>query len=116
MKTLIAIIAAASIAACSTYSETQARAPMVEVSTAKTVDAYLGCVTPMFAEFWQVAVLPDGDARILTASGGGASKIIATITVTPTDSGSTVAYRQMHDATGRGFGKYQDKVRTCASE
>lgn len=87
---------------------------MIELRTEATADQYLGCVAPRFAEMWVVAVIPDGDARVLTAQSAGAQQIAATVTVRSDESGSHVAYRQMHDLSWNAYGRMQQIVRDCA--
>lgn len=115
MKTLIATALTLSLSACSTYGATQSRPPLIEFTTAKSPDAYMGCLAPVFAGLVSISVIPDSGSQVLMATGAGPEQIVATTTVTPVSSGSRVVYRQMHDRSWNNFGKMQQAVRDCGA-
>lgn len=107
-----AIIAAALLLpGCATYSEMQATAPVLELTTDKTPDAYAGCVAPKFMDIWggMVSVIPDGESTVVTVGDGGA--MFATLTATPNGSGTHAVMREMG---GPRIGTTFDRARVAA--
>lgn len=101
------------LSGCVSYSQMQAKPPMITATSAKSPDEVVGCIAPRWADLAQVSVFPDGDAQIVNATGAGPGQVLYQISVRPQGEGSHIEYRQMTNRTGAGYGIAQSAVEAC---
>ncbi|MEN5117468.1 hypothetical protein ABE488_09065 [Luteimonas sp. TWI662] len=112
MKTYAAILCALALPGCvmqSTYSQIMAKPPVQAFDTTRSVDEFLGCISPKIATVWpRVNTIQDGDASVLTVVG---AQVLVTVRVSQTSTGAHVEVRQIYD--GRGYQRASEAALAC---
>lgn len=113
--TRVILIVVMLLSGCVSYSEMQAKAPVLELDSAKSPDTYAGCVAPKFMEIWpgMVSVIPDGENTVVAVAAAGGT-MTATVTIAPTAPGSHVTLREMsHINLGSVYERARVATKSC---
>lgn len=110
------LIASILLSGCASYSEIQDKTPTLELSSAKAPDVFAGCIAPKFMEIWpgMVFVIPDGVSTVVAVAGASTGFMAATLTISPTSTGSHVSLREMsHINLGNTYKRGRDAAQAC---
>lgn len=93
----------------STYPQLMAKPPVQSFATAKSVDEYIGCLSPRLAAIWpNVNTIQEGTAKVLSVS---TSQVLVTVRVATAAPGSQVEVRQIY--AGRGYERASEAALAC---
>lgn len=105
----LAVVAALSLAGCVGYAKTQGSEPQLVYASAKSQDAYLGCIAPRFMEIAvQSTTVRDGGSWVVALPGA-----TATVSIHADGAGSRIEYRQMHELEWGSYGRAREAVSAC---
>lgn len=95
MKRIMLAIIAMMLSGCATYSEMQQKSPDMTLRTAKSPQSFVDCALPRMVDMQADAhAIPDqGNVVIVAPIGNRGGDLAATVTASPTDSGSAVYIR-----------------------
>lgn len=112
MNKLAPLLAVSMLTGCvmqSTYPQLMAKSPVHSFATTKSVDEYIGCVSPRLAAIWpNVNTIQDGNAKVLSVS---TSQVLVTVRVAMAVPGSHVEVRQIYE--GRGYERASEATLAC---
>lgn len=114
MKTIIALLAVALLAGCSTYSDVRARAANYSAVTSKTPQAFADCLLPKVMETNAAShILNNGAARtvVVPVGGGTPSAVAMVFDATPVNGATRVEMRHMPAL--NGFAKQWGQAEAC---
>jgi len=92
-----------------TYPQLMAKPPVQSFATAKSVDEYIGCVSPRLTAIWpNVNTIQEGNAKVLSVS---TSQVLVTVRVAMVVPGSQVEVRQIY--ADRGYERAAEAALAC---
>ena len=108
----IALVAAAALSACATYSERQDQAPWLTVKSTKPVREFEGCAIPKIRDLWPAMTAgADGDRTVYIVPITGYRGTVATITLVPDNGGTRAEIRSA--VQGGHIGRAAEFLRGC---
>lgn len=115
MKAMLVVLAALSLAGCSTPGGLMQKEPEASLVSAKPLSEYMQCeMSRIFMSSWSEShSMPVGDSQVIVVTGSAFGGAVAMIEVRPSGSGSEIAIRRATMVTDHVFETIEADARAC---